>query len=199
VIRAVLLSALFAVASDSGVVTLGPVFKQIFTCTEHYAGQFGSLGDALGTDCHIQELATVEGRAWLRSYRTNGATNEDWYGWKREVLAPMDGKVTKVNANPKVNEPGVMGSGVASYVVLAAEDGTMVLLAHIDDVKVKVGDKVSRGQTVAAVGNNGQSRHPHIHVGAWKNNQPLQIRFDQTALAAAYEKPGAQAPASSAR
>jgi len=35
------------------------------------------------------------------------------------------------------------------------------------------------GQVIAQVGNNGRSHHPHIHVGAYKDTEPLQIRFDQ--------------------
>ncbi|RCW42433.1 M23 family metallopeptidase [Paenibacillus prosopidis] len=46
------------------------------------------------------------------------------------------------------------------------------------DLSVKEGDNVKAGDIVAKVGNNGYSRHPHIHVGAWKGNIPLQIRFD---------------------
>ena len=46
------------------------------------------------------------------------------------------------------------------------------------DLSVKEGDTVKAGDIVAKVGNNGFSRNPHIHVGAWKGNTPLQIRFD---------------------
>ncbi|WP_147302681.1 M23 family metallopeptidase [Thalassotalea euphylliae] len=38
------------------------------------------------------------------------------------------------------------------------------------------------GESIAKVGNNGYSCNPHIHVGAWKDNLPLQIRFDQKTL-----------------
>ena len=45
-------------------------------------------------------------------------------------------------------------------------------------MKVKVGDTVKAGDIVAKVGNNGTSFMPHIHIGAWKDKEPLQISFD---------------------
>lgn len=46
------------------------------------------------------------------------------------------------------------------------------------DIHVEVNDKVEAGQIIAKCGNNGTSWNPHIHVGAWKGNQPLQIIVD---------------------
>ena len=49
------------------------------------------------------------------------------------------------------------------------------------------GQTVEPGQIVAKVGNNANSRNPHVHVGAWKGNAsllgsttgtPLQIQLD---------------------
>ena len=48
------------------------------------------------------------------------------------------------------------------------------------------------GQVVAKVGNNGYSRHPHIHIGAWKGNEPLQIRFDLRAMGKQYRELGVE-------
>jgi murein DD-endopeptidase MepM/ murein hydrolase activator NlpD len=57
-----------------------------------------------------------------------------------------------------------------------------VLYGHVDGIEVKPGDAVVAGQRIAKVGNNGYSWYPHIHVGAWKDDTPLQIRFDLRAL-----------------
>jgi murein DD-endopeptidase MepM/ murein hydrolase activator NlpD len=64
------------------------------------------------------------------------------------------------------------------------DDGVHFVLAHIDAPQIQVGDQVSAGQVIARVGNNGYSRHPHTHVGAWKGQTALQVRFDLTALGA---------------
>ncbi len=159
-----------------------PIFERRFTTNEHHDGQLGSLGDALGSDCIIHEIVDEDGRLWLRAYKGDGARNEDWYGWRQAVLAPVSGQVLKINVNPTVNEPGSFTPGVASYIILKRDDGVHVLLAHIREPVVAVGDVVEAGQKVALVGNNGNSRHPHIHIGAWKDKTPLQLRFDLTAL-----------------
>ena len=160
-----------------------PIFDSKFVCTEHYAGQMTELGDALGTDCFYQSFVEEDGRKWLRSYKNKGHNNQDWFGWQKNVLSPISGEVVRINLNEVVNNPGVMGKGMASFVILKRGDGLFVLLAHLRELKVAVGDTVQAGQVLGLVGNNGQSWHPHIHIGAWKNKKPLQIRFDQEAMA----------------
>lgn len=164
-------------------VVLHPLFDTWFVTNEHWAGQLSEPGDALGSDCVVAEMVEEGGRSWLRSYRGDGARNEDWYGWRREVLAPIDGEVLRVHVNPITNEPGTWTPGMASFVILRAPDGTHVALAHLQEIRIHEGDRVAAGQPIGVVGNNGNSRHPHIHVGAWRGNQPLQIRFDQAAMA----------------
>lgn len=58
----------------------------------------------------------------------------------------------------------------------------MVVHAHVTAVKVKPGDVVSVGQVVASVGNDGMSRSPHVHVGAYRGDLPLQVRWDLRAM-----------------
>ncbi len=163
-------------------ILLDPIFDRYYSCAEHQLGQFNELGDALGTDCFIMKLHEVDGRKWLRSYQSNGHQNEDWFGWKQNVLAPIDGTVDYIHVNEKINQPGILGSGLAYYLIIQGEDGLSVMLAHVMDVKVKKGQKVTRGQVIALVGNNGQSWHPHIHVGGWRKKIPLQIRFNQAKI-----------------
>lgn len=58
-----------------------------------------------------------------------------------------------------------------------------VHVARVANIRVKAGDQVTAGQPMAKVGNNGMSRHPHIHIGAWKGEEAMQIRFDLAAMA----------------
>lgn len=182
IFSAVLLTFPLFVQADIESVVLHPVFNQYYVCAEHWDGQFKEMGDSLGTDCFIQKFVEVKGRSWLRAYKNEGHKNEDWFGWHQEVLAPIDGKVFKINENKTVNKPGIMGKGMSTWLVIKREDGLMVILAHLDKIKVKVDDVVKAGQVIALVGNNGQSRHPHIHIGAWKEKTAYQIRFDQTKI-----------------
>lgn len=163
-------------------VLLHPIFAERYASLEHASFERMGVGDALGTDCIIQRLVEVDGRLWARGFTGNGHANEDWFGWHQPVLAPIAGKVVRINVNPTTNQPGIMGKGAASFIVLRDDTGLAVLLAHVDDVRVTVGDTVQAGQVIALVGNNGQSRSPHIHVGAFRGDTPLQIRFDQTKM-----------------
>ena len=159
-----------------------PLFSEYYSCTEHAAGQLQGLGDELGTDCYVQRLMELQGRTWLRAYRNEGLKNEDWFGWGADVLAPCTGTIKAIRENKVTNEPGILGKPPASWVEVSCADGVHFIVAHVAGPAVAVGDGVHAGQKIAQVGNNGMSRHPHVHLGAWKGKVPLQIRFDQTKM-----------------
>jgi hypothetical protein len=164
-------------------VMIHPLFKVHYSCSEHWEGQLPYAGDALGTDCIIYGGLPTDGKSgFVRAYKTDGLTNEDWFGWGETVLAPFDSTVEKITINPVVNKPGQLGKPPASFVVFKHIDGAMVLVGHVADVAVREGDTVKAGQPFAKVGNNGYGRAPHIHVGAFRGKTPLQIRFDLRAM-----------------
>ncbi|MCJ8014707.1 M23 family metallopeptidase [Paenibacillus sp. KQZ6P-2] len=156
------------------VVTIHPIHKHAFTVSEHPEGQLHHIGDALGCDCVIEKFED----GWMRKYKNDGKNNEDWYGWNAEVLAPFDSIVEAIYINPNTNNPGSYIESRASSIRFLRNDGVRVMYAHIKDINVSEGESIKAGDIVARVGNNGYSRHPHIHIGAWKGNTPLQIRFD---------------------
>ena len=181
------------VEGEIGWVDLGPIHDRPYLCGEHPLGQLGFAGDALGTDClivgGIDDAAGEGGPGFARFYRTDGATNEDWYGWRAEVLAPVSGVVLGMFANPQVNVPGQMGRPPAGTMRILTDDGIVVVLAHLGEFMVAGGDLVERGQIVGLVGNNGISRGPHIHVGAYReaDAMPLQIRWNLREMADALD------------
>jgi len=181
-------------------VLLHPVLRGYTSCVEHWAGQLTGLGDALGVDCVLMQFETHPGkdagdqRTWLRAYAGAGLDNTDWYSWHQPVLSPISGRVKHIHLNQTVNQPGIMGSGPAGFVLLLRADGLHVLVAHLDAIAVQVGDQVQAGQFLGRVGNNGFSRHPHLHIGAWKDRTPLQIRFDQQAQAVLLSAPAEAVP-----
>lgn len=163
---------------------LAPIFRQDFVCSEHHDGQIPFAGDALGSDCFV--MGGVEGEdGFSRAYRTDGRANSDWYGWHAEVLAPVDGRVAGLIENATENVPGTLGRPPAGIIQIERADGVLVTLGHITEPTVAVGDQVRAGETIARVGNNGFSRAPHIHVGAYRKAtaEPLQIRWDLRAMA----------------
>ena len=174
-------------------ITLAPIFRHRFMCTEHPAGELAFAGDALGTDCLV--FGGLDGEhAFATLYRTDGRRNEDWYGWHADVLAPIAGTIAFVFANPRVNTPGTMGPAPAGTVRIRTDDGVVVTMGHLTDLRVKVGDAVKAGDILGIDGNNGNARAPHIHVGAYREatNEPLQIRWDLRALSQATPLGGAR-------
>ena len=159
-------------------ILIHPVYNLYFISSEHPEGQYKYLGDMLGRDCMVVKY--VDG--WLRMYSNEGKKNEDWYGWNRDVLAPCDSVIDTIFENNTINTPGSYLDGRASMIIFKRYDGIKICYCHVTDINVKVGDEVKAGDIVAKVGNNGTSRMPHIHIGAWYDNTPLQIRFDLKAM-----------------
>jgi murein DD-endopeptidase MepM/ murein hydrolase activator NlpD len=163
-------------------VVIHPIVHPHFMCVEHPAGQLTQLGDALGSDCMVVNIASGPSARFPAFFRGSGARNEDWYGWREPVLAPFDGVVDSVFAPPPSNRPGRLARVRAGVLVFTRGDGVSVLYAHVQNIKVRAGDHVRAGQPVAEVGNNGPAYIPHTHVGAWRGTQPLQIQFDLVAM-----------------
>ena len=94
-------------------------------------------------------------------------TNEDHFAFGREVLAPADGVVTDVITGVRDNEPGSMNPYLAlgNAIFIQHRQNEVSVLAHFkqDSIRVKVGDKVKRGQVIGLCGNSGNSSAPHIH------------------------------------
>ncbi|MHB1329903.1 MAG: M23 family metallopeptidase [Gemmatimonadales bacterium] len=173
-------------------VVLGPVFADRFLCVEH-ALELEYAGDAMGTDCVLTGGVEINAGGFLKLYRTDGRTNTDWYGWHASVLAPFDGTVVGVTPEGPANVPGVLGPPTSAGVIrFRSAEGVIVLYAHVAEIAVQAGDRVSAGQVVAKLGNNGQNRAPGIHIGAYReaDTVPLQIRWDLRAMAKARAQAG---------
>ncbi|HEX6308307.1 MAG TPA: M23 family metallopeptidase [Longimicrobiales bacterium] len=168
-------------------VVIHPIVAVAFTCSEHAFHEADPiiLGDATGADCTVVEYDTQPaGRRPPRHYENDGSRNEDWFGWGETLLAPFDGVIEEIHTNPVTNTPGTPGKGPASFIVFLRADGTRVVYGHIRNARVTEGDTVAAGQPVADVGNNGFGYMPHTHVGAWRDGEPLQVRFDLVAMGA---------------
>jgi len=97
----------------------------------------------------------------------DGLVNEDFLAFGREILSPADGVVTDVIDGVRDNNPGSMNSysGLGNAVFIEHRENEVSVLAHLKlgSVKVKVGDKVNRGQLIGLCGNSGNSSEPHLH------------------------------------
>jgi hypothetical protein len=99
--------------------------------------------------------------------------NESWFGFGRDVRAVADGTVAALvddqpddrAFNPaSIEEHGTMRIW-GNYVVIDHGNGEFGLYGHIrqGSGKVKVGQRVKRGDAVAAIGASGSSLFPHLH------------------------------------
>jgi len=164
----------------SKTVLIHPVIQigenQYITTREHtYRSQL-QKGDQLARDFLV---AATNKQGILHIYKNDGKFNEDYFGWKKNVMAPFDAEVKRVNEADSTNKPGKMNSDVQPGLVFFEKDnGLTVVYAHVRDIKVKKGDRVKAGDIVAKVGNNGNSIAPHVHVGAWKGETTYQIQID---------------------
>ena len=103
----------------------------------------------------------------------------DYAGFGLPVLAPADGRIVEVTDGYADNPPGTNGDH-ANHLVMDIGDGRYVSMAHLKQgsVTVRVGDVVRRGQPLAAVGNNGHSNEPHLHLQV--QDSPAAADADRT-------------------
>jgi len=70
-----------------------------------------------------------------------------------EVIAPADGKVTKVYKDRRGGK----------IIEISHGNGFTTVFGHLQDYSVRRGEKIKRGDVIATVGNSGRSTGPHLH------------------------------------
>jgi murein DD-endopeptidase MepM/ murein hydrolase activator NlpD len=102
-----------------------------------------------------------------KSHRNGGRQNTDYFSYGLDVLAPADGVVVQVVDGVPDNPPGQTDVyyRLGNSVVLSFENGEYAYLSHLmmGSLRVRAGDRVRRGQTLAKCGNSGNSTGPHLH------------------------------------
>jgi len=155
--------------------------------------------DALANDStHRRTLLVVNGNAriaqrfaidWSRigadgqAFHGDPSKNANWYPYGAEVLAVANAVVVDVKDGIPENDPTADKKAVpitieavpGKYSILDLGDRHFAFYAHLqpNSFRVKVGDKVRRGQALALLGNSGNADAPHLHFHITNGNSPL--------------------------
>ena len=118
--------------------------------------------------------------------------NESWIGFGQAIHAVAGGVVVAaVDSNPddRSFDPGSIATGGTmkvwgNYVVIDHGHGEHSLYGHIrqGSSRVKAGQRVGRGDVIAAIGASGSSKFPHLHyelqTGAGIDSEGLPSSFE---------------------
>ena len=121
-----------------------------------------------------------------------------------ETLAVADARVVSVVDGLPEQTPGTFPAGIAlaqadgNSVVLDLGKGRFGLYAHLQpgSLRVRAGDRVTRGQTIGLVGNSGNSVAPHLHFHVMDGPSPLAsngLPYEIDAFTVAGHTPGTAA------
>jgi len=81
-----------------------------------------------------------------------------------DIFATGDGEVV---------EAGYSFYGYGNRVTIDHGYGYQTIYAHLKDIKVKKGQKITRGDVIGTLGNTGRSTGAHLHYEVHLNNRPV--------------------------
>ena len=147
---------------------------------------------------HRRALLPIDGHAaiaqrfaidWVRlrddgkTFHDDAKDNKNYLAYGTDALAVADGVVTEVKDGIPENIPGIDSRAVpitletvgGNHVILDIGGGHFAFYAHLQPgtLRVKLGEKVRRGQVLGLVGNSGNSTEPHLHFHIENANSPL--------------------------
>jgi hypothetical protein len=107
----------------------------------------------------------------------------NWHSYKQEIFAVEDGTVISVLDGLPDQPPGELPDPntitsenyTGNHVVLKIDDGHYAFYAHLRNggIKVKKGDRVSKGEMIAHLGNSGNTSAPHLHLHLMDGPSPI--------------------------
>ena len=118
-------------------------------------------------------LVTREGR----TFRTDGATLDDYHAYDLPVYAPAAGVVFAAEdgaADVAIGARRWGLAGLGNHVGIEVAAGEYLFIGHLrpGSVAVAGGDRVVAGQLLGRVGNSGNSSEPHVHLHLQDSTRP---------------------------
>ena len=102
-----------------------------------------------------------------RTFRTDGRTNEDYFAFGMEIIAPSNGEVVLAVDGIRDNIPGRMNPmfPTGNTVIIRTENNEYMVFAHLKQhsVTVREGQMVRQGDVIGLCGNSGNSSEAHLH------------------------------------
>lgn len=102
-----------------------------------------------------------------KSFKSDGKTNEDYYAFGKELIAPCNAEVVLVVDGVKDNTPGELNPIYipGNTAILKTENNEFLFFAHFkqNSIVVKQGEIVKQGQLLGLCGNSGNSSEAHLH------------------------------------
>jgi hypothetical protein len=146
---------------------------------------------------HRLALNPIDGQLWAaeryaidyvqlrpdgRLFTGDRAKLESFSYFGADIHAVADGPVVAAVDGLPEQVPGASPTGLpldqyaGNHIVQDLGDGNYALYAHIKTgaVKVEVGDRLTAGQVIGAVGNTGNSDAPHLHFHVMSTPDPLR-------------------------
>ena len=130
-------------------------------------------GDTKELNYHVENKAQKNAFDFVitddkgKSYKTGGQTNEDYYAFGKELIAPCDAEVVLVVDGVKDNKPGILNPIYVpgNTVILKTANEEYLFFAHFKQysIVVKQGQKVKQGELLGLCGNSGNSSEAHLH------------------------------------
>lgn len=118
-----------------------------------------------------------------RTFSGDSLSNADYHAEDEDALAVADGIVVAVKDGIPENIPGRTSRAVpitletvgGNHVILDIGGGRYAFYAHLrpGSLRVRLGERVRRGEVIGLVGNSGNSTEPHLHFHLSDGNSPL--------------------------
>jgi hypothetical protein len=118
-----------------------------------------------------------------QTFKGDRLKNESYYAYGADAIAVADGIVVATKDSIPQNIPGANSRAVpitletvgGNHVIIDIGGGRYAFYAHLQpgSLRVKVGERVRRGQVVGLVGNSGNSTEPHLHFHISDGVSPL--------------------------
>ena len=178
-----------SVRKDAAPLVLGPPLQE---------GPWVGIYDPFGERGHRRVLYTIDGRTRIPArfaidYLKLGKDHQfahgdktkiaNWTGYGANVIAVADATVVDakddIAESPSIVDPPeriALENGSGNFISLDLGGGRYAFYEHLkpNSIRVKVGDRVRRGDVIAALGNTGSSSSgPHLHFHVSDANSSL--------------------------